>query len=129
VLLACGVDLDRLRREVLNYVNNELGNLVAAQGEDAKPTAGFQRVLQRAAIHVRSSGRDEVTSANVLVAMSGERESYAVNFLQKQDMTRFDAVNFISHGIAKAPGHSETGRVREENQISFAPLQRRDATS
>src|SRR6201988_3342373 len=95
VLRACGVDLDRLRREVLNYVDNELGNLVAAHGDDAKPTASFQRVLQRAAIHVQSSGRDEVTGANVLVAMFAERESYAVNFLQEQDMTRFDVVNYI----------------------------------
>src|SRR5215472_15654787 len=112
VLRACGVDLDRLRREVLNYVDNELGNLVAAHGDDAKPTASFQRVLQRAAIHVQSSGREEVTGANVLVAMFAERESNAVYFLQVQEMTRFDAVNYISHGIAKAPGRSETRRVQ-----------------
>src|SRR5271169_3971079 len=108
VLRACGVDLDRLRREVLNYVDNELGNLVAAHGDDAKPTASFQRVLQRAAIHVQSSGREEVTGANVLVAMFAERESHAVFFLQEQDMTRLDAVNYISHGIAKVPGHGQT---------------------
>ena len=112
VLRACGVDLDRLRREVLSYVDNELGNLVAAHGDDAKPTASFQRVLQRAAIHVQSSGREEVTGANVLVAMFAERESHAVYYLQEQDMTRFDAVNYISHGIAKAPGRSETRRVQ-----------------
>jgi len=112
VLRACSVDLDRLRREVLTYVDNELGNLVAAHAEDAKPTASFQRVLQRAAIHVQSSGREEVTGANVLVAMFAERESHAVYFLQEQDMTRFDAVNYISHGIAKAPGRSETRRVQ-----------------
>src|SRR5689334_15401004 len=112
VLRACSVDLDRLRREVLNYVDSELANLVAAHGDDAKPTASFQRVLQRAAIHVQSSGREEVTGANVLVAMFAERESHAVYFLQEQDMTRFDAVNYISHGIAKAPGRSETRRVQ-----------------
>ena len=112
VLRACSIDLDRLRREVLNYVDNELANLVAAHGDDAKPTASFQRVLQRAAIHVQSSGREEVTGANVLVAMFAERESHAVYFLQEQDMTRFDAVNYISHGIAKAPGRSETRRVQ-----------------
>ena len=112
VFRACGVDLDRLRREVLNYIDNELANLVAAHGDDAKPTASFQRVLQRAAIHVQSSGREEVTGANVLVAMFAERESHAVYFLQEQDMTRFDAVNYISHGIAKAPGRSETRRVQ-----------------
>jgi len=112
VLRACGVDLGRLRGEVLNYVDHELGNLVAAHGDDAKPTASFQRVLQRAAIHVQSSGREEVTGANVLVAMFAERESHAVYYLQEQDMTRFDAVNYISHGIAKAPGRSETRRVQ-----------------
>jgi ATP-dependent Clp protease ATP-binding subunit ClpA len=114
VLRACSVDLDRLRREVLTYVDNELGNLVVGHNhaEDAKPTASFQRVLQRAAIHVQSSGREEVTGANVLVAMFAERESHAVYFLQEQDMTRFDAVNYISHGIAKAPGRAETRRVQ-----------------
>jgi len=112
VLRACGVDLGRLRGEVLNYVDHELGNLVAAHGDDAKPTASFQRVLQRAAIHVQSSGREEVTGANVLVAMFAERESHAVYYLQEQDMTRFDAVNYISHGIAKAPGRSEPRRVQ-----------------
>jgi RNA polymerase sigma-54 factor len=116
VLRACGVDLDRLRREVLNYVDNELGDLVAAHGDDAKPTASFQRALQRAAIHVQSSGREEVTGANVLVAMFAERESHAVYLLQEQDMTRFDAVNYISHGIPKAPGRSETRRVHEETR-------------
>ena len=111
LLRACSVDLDRLRRQVLNYVDNELANLATGHGDDAKPTASFQRVLQRAAIHVQSSGREEVTGANVLVAMFAERESHAVYFLQEQDMTRFDAVNYISHGIAKAPGRSETRRV------------------
>src|SRR5579862_3460371 len=112
VLRACTVDLDKLRRDVLHYVDNELGNLVSTHVEDAKPTASFQRVLQRAAIHVQSSGREEVTGANVLVAMFAERESNAVYFLQDQEMTRFDAVNYISHGIAKAPGRSETRRVQ-----------------
>src|SRR6202167_4207036 len=112
VLPACPVDIEKLRRELINYIDNELVNLVAAQVEDAKPTASFQRVLQRAAIHVQSSGREEVTGANVLVAMFAERESHAVYFLQEQDMTRFDAVNYISHGIAKAPGRSETRRVQ-----------------
>jgi ATP-dependent Clp protease ATP-binding subunit ClpA len=128
VLRACSVDLDRLRREVLTYVDNELGNLVASHTEDAKPTASFQRVLQRAAIHVQSSGREEVTGANVLVAMFAERESHAVYFLQEQDMTRFDAVNYISHGIAKAPGRSETRRVQgaeEEGERSEKSGQKR----
>jgi ATP-dependent Clp protease ATP-binding subunit ClpA len=108
VLRACGIDVDRLRRDLGEYINNELSSLVTTRLEDAKPTAGFQRVLQRAAIHVQSSGREEVTGANVLVAMFAERESHAVFFLQEQDMTRLDAVNYISHGIAKVPGHGQT---------------------
>ena len=104
VLRACNVDIDKLRADVSEYVDNELTGLVTEREEDAKPTAGFQRVLQRAAIHVQSSGREEVTGANVIVAMFAERESHAVYFLQEQDMTRFDAVNYISHGIAKVPG-------------------------
>jgi len=125
VLRACTVDLEKLRRELVNYVDNELGNLVSTHAEDAKPTASFQRVLQRAAIHVQSSGREEVTGANVLVAMFAERESHAVYFLQEQDMTRFDAVNYISHGIAKAPGRSETRRVQgaDEEERAEKPAQ------
>jgi ATP-dependent Clp protease ATP-binding subunit ClpA len=118
VLRACSVDLDKLRRDLSNYVDNELSNLVSNHVEDAKPTASFQRVLQRAAIHVQSSGREEVTGANVLVAMFAERESHAIYFLQEQDMTRFDAVNYISHGIAKAPGRSETRRVQGAEEES-----------
>jgi ATP-dependent Clp protease ATP-binding subunit ClpA len=111
VLRACGVDVDKLRREIAEYLDNELANLITPRAGDAKPTAGFQRVLQRAAIHVQSSGREEVTGANVLVALFSERESHAVYFLQEQEMSRFDAVNYISHGIAKAPGRSEAKRV------------------
>ena len=107
VLRACGVDLDRLRSDLADYVDNELASLITAQVGDAKPTAGFQRVLQRAAIHVQSSGREEVTGANVLVAMFSERESNAVYFLQEQEMSRLDAVNYISHGIAKVQGKEE----------------------
>jgi ATP-dependent Clp protease ATP-binding subunit ClpA len=111
VLRACGVDLDRLRSDLGDYLDNELSNLITAQVGDAKPTAGFQRVLQRAAIHVQSSGREEVTGANVLVAMFSERESHAVYFLQEQEMTRLDAVNYISHGIAKVQGRGDTRNV------------------
>ncbi len=112
VLRACSVDLEQLRRDLSDYVDNELASLVGTHHAEAKPTAGFQRVLQRAAIHVQSSGREEVTGANVLVALFSERESHAVYFLQEQDMTRLDAVNYISHGIAKAPGRSEARRVQ-----------------
>ena len=112
VLRACNVDVDKLRAEVSEYIDSELTGLVTDRDDDAKPTAGFQRVLQRAAIHVQSSGREEVTGANVIVAMFAERESHAVYFLQEQDMTRFDAVNYISHGIAKVPGE-DAGRTPE----------------
>ncbi|MBB3808657.1 ATP-dependent Clp protease ATP-binding subunit ClpA [Pseudochelatococcus contaminans] len=107
VMRACNVDIDALRRNLVEYVDGELANLITAGREDSKPTAGFQRVIQRAVIHVQSSGREEVTGANVLVAIFAERESHAAYFLQEQDMTRYDAVNYISHGIAKRPGVTE----------------------
>jgi ATP-dependent Clp protease ATP-binding subunit ClpA len=107
VMRACDVDLDSLRKSLTQYVDTELKSLVIDDGEDAKPTAGFQRVIQRAVIHVQSSGRDDVTGANVLVAVFSERESHAAYFLQQQEMTRYDAVNFIAHGIAKKAGASE----------------------
>jgi ATP-dependent Clp protease ATP-binding subunit ClpA len=112
VLRACGVDGEKLKRDLSEFLDKDLAGLVSDRAGDAKPTAGFQRVVQRAAIHVQSSGRDEVTGANVLVALFSERESHAVYFLQLQDMTRLDAVNFISHGIAKAPGRSTTRPVQ-----------------
>ena len=112
VLRACNVDIDRLKRKLVEYIDGELDNLVMDAADDSKPTAGFQRVIQRAVIHVQSSGREEVTGANVLVAIFAERESHAAYFLQEQDMTRYDAVNYISHGIAKRPGMSESKPVR-----------------
>ncbi|ODT85370.1 ATP-dependent Clp protease ATP-binding subunit ClpA [Phenylobacterium sp. SCN 70-31] len=112
VMRACDVELQALRTTLTNYVDNELRSLVVDDGEDAKPTAGFQRVIQRAVIHVQSSGREEVTGANVLVAIFSERESHAAYFLQEQDMTRYDAVNYIAHGIAKKAGASEAKPVK-----------------
>ena len=112
VMRACNVDLDKLRRSLTAYLESELENLITDGAEDSKPTAGFQRVIQRAVIHVQSSGREEVTGANVLVAIFAERESHAAYFLQEQDMTRYDAVNYISHGIAKRPGLTEARPVR-----------------
>jgi ATP-dependent Clp protease ATP-binding subunit ClpA len=112
VMRACSVDLDVLRRNLVDYVDSELANLVTDGADDSKPTAGFQRVIQRAVIHVQSSGRDEVTGANVLVAIFAERESHAAYFLQEQDMTRYDAVNYISHGISKRPGAAVAKPVR-----------------
>ncbi|MEC8622088.1 MAG: ATP-dependent Clp protease ATP-binding subunit ClpA [Pseudomonadota bacterium] len=107
VLKACGVGIGKLKEQLSGYLDNELNNMVINRNEDPKPTSSFQRVIQRAAIHVQTSGRQEVTGANVLVAMFSERESHAVFFLQEQDMSRFDAVNYISHGIAKVSGGSQ----------------------
>ena len=113
VMRACNVDLDLLRGKLIDYLDNDLENLVLEQQQaEAQPTAGFQRVIHRAVVHVQSSGREEVTGANVLVAIFAERESHAAYFLQEQEMTRFDAVNYISHGIAKRPGMSEPRVVR-----------------
>ena len=111
VMGACNVNLETLRKTVTDYVDNDLANLVTGYEEDSKPTSGFQRVIQRAVIHVQSSGREEVTGANVLVAIFAERESHAAYFLQEQEMTRYDAVNFISHGIGKRPGSTEERKV------------------
>jgi ATP-dependent Clp protease ATP-binding subunit ClpA len=128
VLRACGVDLDKLRSDLTEFLDKDLAGLATDRPGDPKPTAGFQRVVQRAAIHVQSSGRDEVSGANVLVALFSERESHAVYFLQLQDMTRLDAVNFISHGIAKAPGRSAQRPVTGTNaqQPETPPEQERE---
>ncbi len=126
VMRACSVNIDALRKAVSDYVDTELSNLVTGYDEDSKPTSGFQRVIQRAVIHVQSSGRDEVTGANVLVAIFAERESHAAYFLQEQEMTRYDAVNYISHGIAKRPGVTEVRPPRgaEESGSDNKPNQR-----
>ncbi len=112
VMRACNVDIELLRRNLYEFIENELSNLKLENSDQAKPTASFQRVIQRAVIHVQSSGREEVTGANVLVALFAERESHAAHFLQAQDMTRFDAVNYISHGLAKRPGDAAARPVR-----------------
>lgn len=127
VLRSCGIKIDNLQNQLQDYLDTDLMYLVAEEGadnaEDAKPTTAFQRVLQRAAIHVQSSGREEVTGANVLVALFSERESHAVYYLQEQEMTRFDAVNYISHGIAKVAGGgavSKSAQGTESDQDSAA---------
>src|SRR5205823_382216 len=112
VMTACGVSRDELRASVKQYLDNELGALVADSATDPTPTSGFQRVVQRAILHVQSSGRDEVTGANVLVALFSERESYAVCFLQQQDMSRLDAVSYISHGVGKGETAAEPAEVK-----------------
>ena len=101
VMQACGVELGELGEVVKQYLDQEYQSLKTQEKGDPSPTAGFQRVIQRAILHVQSSGKDTVTGANVLVALFSERDSYAVYFLQQQDMTRLDAVSFISHGIGK----------------------------
>src|SRR6202044_2831393 len=112
VMKACNVDMDALRKSVQKYIDEDLSTLVMDESEEAKPTTGFQRVVQRAVLHVQNSGRDEVTGANVLVALFSERESHAVYFLQEQNMNRLDAVSYISHGIAKRPGMSQQKSAR-----------------
>ena len=124
VMRACSVDLDELRKSLEDFISDDLSTLITdVEGSEAVPTAAFQRVIQRAAIHVQSSGRTEVTGANVLVAIFAERESNAAYFLQEQDMTRYDAVNFIAHGVAKDPAYGEARPVKgaaDENMESGA---------
>jgi len=117
VMRACNVDLDELRRMLVEFIEDDLSTLITdVEGSEAVPTAAFQRVIQRAAIHVQSSGRTEVTGANVLVAIFAERESNAAFFLQELDMTRYDAVNFIAHGVAKNPSFAENRPVQGSDQ-------------
>ncbi len=116
VMLSCGVDLEEMRATIAHYLDTELDSLKVASNNDPSPTSGFQRVIQRAILHVQSSGRDEVTGANVLVALFSERESYAVYFLQQQDMTRLDAVSFISHGVGKAGEVAQVPKAAEGNE-------------
>ncbi|MCI5109619.1 MAG: ATP-dependent Clp protease ATP-binding subunit ClpA [Marivita sp.] len=128
VMKACSVDTEELRTTLVDYIDDDLSNLVTdIEGSEAVPTAAFQRVIQRAAIHVQSSGRSEVTGANVLVAIFAERESNAAYFLQDQDMTRYDAVNFIAHGVAKNPAYGEsrpvTGAAENEEETQSSEPQ------
>ena len=121
VMNACDVDMPALKKSLVNYLDTELTSLIVDDGEDAKPTAAFQRVMQRAVIHVQSSGREDVTGGNVLVAIFSERESHAAYFLQEQEMTRYDAVNFIAHGIAKKAGASEPRTVKGSTEDEEKP--------
>jgi len=121
VMTACKLDIEKLRRDLANYLDNDCASFVVEDGGQVHPTAAFQRVVQRAVLHVESSSRDEVSGANVLVSIFAERDSHAAYFLQEQDMTRYDAVNYISHGVAKKPGMSKAKPVegaaeKEEDQ-------------
>ena len=112
VMRACNVDIEKIRRRVTEFLDEELDMHVSKNAVEAAPTTAFQRVIHRAVVHVQSSSREEVTGAQVLVALFAERESHAAFFLQEQEMTRFDAVQYISHGIAKRPGMNEPRQVR-----------------
>ena len=130
VLRACGVDIDALQGAVTAFIDEEMAHLaVAPENSRAQPTAGFQRVVQRAVHHVQMSGREEATGANVLVAMFSERESHAVYFMQQQKMTRLDAVSYISHGVAKAPGTSETRRPAGAEEDGEEPAVEREGAA
>jgi len=111
VMQACGVDLGELSDTVTHYLDTELDSLKVPGSVDPSPTSGFQRVVQRAILHVQSSGKEEVTGANVLVALFSERESYAVYFLQQQDMSRLDAVSYLSHGVGKGAQATEPAKA------------------
>ena len=123
VLRACAANLDELRRELSSFIDEHTPRIEGTDDIDTQPTLGFQRVIQRAILHVQSSGKKEVTGANVLVAIFGEKDSHAVYFLQRQNISRLDVVNFISHGIAKAPpqnagqpGHGEGEQAEPEQE-------------
>ncbi|MFP5301352.1 ATP-dependent Clp protease ATP-binding subunit ClpA [Cobetia sp. SIMBA_158] len=119
VLRACGANLDKLRVDLQDFINSTTP-LIPEEQEDreTQPTLGFQRVLQRAVFHVQSSGKSEVTGANVLVAIFSEQESQAVYFLKQQNVARVDAVNYIAHGISKVAGHTQTPQASVENEES-----------
>ena len=108
VLLSCNVDIEELRAVLNDFITNELSSLKINKGNEVKPTASFQRVIQRAAHHVQMSGNEEVTGANILVAIFSERESHAVFYLNKQKMTRLDAVQYISHGTKEEIVYGES---------------------
>jgi len=134
VLRACAAKTDELRKELTNFVNEHTPKVEGTEDIDTQPTLGFQRVIQRAILHVQSSGKKEVTGANVLVAIFGEKDSHAVYFLQRQNISRLDVVNFISHGITKTPqqganpaaarpsGESEQGEQEQEGNPAGGAL-------
>ncbi len=126
VLRACAADIEGLRKDLLNFINEHTPTVAGNDEIDTQPTLGFQRVIQRAILHVQSSGKKEVTGANVLVAIFGEKDSHAVFFLQRQNVTRLDVVNFISHGITKVPpskGKEEPAETEAEVQEKGGALE------
>ncbi|MDA0275683.1 MAG: AAA family ATPase, partial [Proteobacteria bacterium] len=120
VLRACGAVMDELRKNLSQHISEQTPRIAADREVDTQPTLGFQRVIQRAILHVQSSGKKEVTGANVLVAIFGEKDSHAVYFLQQQGITRLDVVNFISHGITKTPQASPAKGAEEPGEEAQA---------
>jgi len=120
VLRACGANMDELRKNLTQHIAEQTPRIAADREVDTQPTLGFQRVIQRAILHVQSSGKKEVTGANVLVAIFGEKDSHAVYFLQQQGVTRLDVVNYISHGITKTPQPHQGKGEQEHEQESQA---------
>src|SRR5512139_1347347 len=118
VLRACAANVEELRKQLTEFINAHTPTVGGTDEIDTQPTLGFQRVIQRAILHVQSSGKKEVTGANVLVAIFGEKDSHAVYFLHQQGVTRLDVVNYISHGITKSPqpGGKEKAEAPEEPQ-------------
>ncbi|HNT63832.1 MAG TPA: AAA family ATPase, partial [Candidatus Desulfobacillus denitrificans] len=129
VLRACAANIEELRKELIAFITEHTPTVAGTDEIDTQPTLGFQRVIQRAILHVQSSGKKEVTGANVLVAIFGEKDSHAVYFLQRQGITRLDVVNFISHGITKAPaqgsprGEGEQPEQEQEGQQAGGALE------
>ena len=113
VLNSCGANLDKLREDIAGHIEEHTPKVSGKDDVDTQPTLGFQRVIQRAMLHVQSSGKKEVTGANVLVAIFGEKDSHAVYFLHQQGITRLDVVNFIAHGIAKTTENSQKEQTQE----------------
>ena len=119
VMKACSVDTDLLKENLEYYIDNELDNIINSEkNSDPQPTSGFQRVIQRSIVHVQSSGKSEVTGANILVSLFAERESHATYFLQEQEVTRYDVVNFISHGITKIDNFSYTDNLTDNTKTT-----------
>jgi ATP-dependent Clp protease ATP-binding subunit ClpA len=114
VLRACGANMDELRKNLTQHIAEQTPRIAADREVDTQPTLGFQRVIQRAILHVQSSGKKEVTGANVLVAIFGEKDSHAVYFLQQQGIARLDVVNYISHGITKTPQAHPGSKAEQE---------------
>ena len=122
VMSACKVDIAALKQALEQYIDEDLSSLITDNPSGrVQPTAAFQRVVQRAVLHVESSGRDEVSGANILISIFSERESHATYFLQEQDMTRYDAVNYVSHGVSKVPGQNRPTTPRGAEQEETPP--------